>query len=123
MEDAPRRPGLRKICTEILNRKGIRPAFCPGIQLGQPKADKITGRLGDCLRHASRFVAEPITLEPQCNNAVIMRPDGAELIQKWIVRSMICREGPNAPPAPHVRLHQTPDHPFGAVRPRDSAPE
>src|SRR6476620_9731012 len=61
-----------------------------------------------------RLRVEPITLEPERDDRIVVRPNGTGLIVIWIKRRVARRERTNSPARPHVGCHQTLLHFFGA---------
>jgi hypothetical protein len=52
-----------------------------GIQLRKAMEDEVTGGFADVSGNHRRFLGEPIALEPQRVDAVVVRPHGAILIR------------------------------------------
>src|SRR5262249_1671339 len=74
VEDAPRRPGLRRARSRVEHREGPPGPLRSGIELGEAIADKVAGRLGHVPEHPAGFRRESVALEPQRDDAVIVRP-------------------------------------------------
>src|SRR5262249_11050521 len=69
------------------------------------------------------FLSEPITLESDGDDAVVVWPDGSVLVGKWIVRWIIGRERAYTPTAPHVGFQKPFHHASGTFAAYNPAPQ
>lgn len=69
------------------------------------------------------FGCEPVTLETQRDNGIVVSPDGAKLIGLGIERSVIRRKRTNPPARPHIGRHQPRHDTCCAILGNDARPQ
>src|SRR6266702_1446644 len=83
----------------------------------------MTGGLRDVAGDSGRLGREPVALEAQGDDAVVVWPHGSQLIGKRVVSGVTRGQRANAPAAPHIGLKEASHHALGMVRAGDSAPQ
>ena len=69
------------------------------------------------------LIVKAVTFHALRDEPVVVRPDRAGLVIEGVEALVIGRERPDAPAAPHVRLHQPIGDPPGPIRRHDARPE
>src|SRR5581483_8074995 len=110
MEDTARGPCLRNIGpTRIEHRKIIvSPTRHPCKHLWWSVGIKALDGIENASDHLLSFFNQPIAFHTSRDDAIVLRPDGAELIQIGIIGWILAGNGANPPATAHIFLQQPP---------------